>query len=188
MRRRGFNMTTPCLCDAVTLRHFAAINRLEVLAARCRYLDPPHWTQAVFDEIREAAQLGQPGCRAVLKASWLLTPIAPEYGDLKEIVRLQIGLNDGRRPPTGHAGEAEGIYFAAKLGGRFVTDDNGAYDFAVHRLGSGRVQDTVDLLREAVTYGDLDAGGALDIVNAVRDSGRSIRRVHPNKLWRDYFN
>lgn len=100
---------------------------------------------------------------------------------------IQIGLNDGRRPPVAHAGEAEGIYFAEKLGGRFVTDDNGAYDFARRRLGPGRVFDTVDVLREAVTNGDMDSGEALNLVNAIRNSGRSIRRVHPGILLRGYF-
>ncbi len=180
-------MTILYLCDAVILRHFGTIGRLDILAARCSYLDPPHWTETVADEIRKAAQLGQPGCQEILAASWLSTPIAPQVEDLKEIVRLQIGLNDGRRPPTAHAGEAEGIYFAAKLGGCFVTDDNGAYDFASRRLGPGRVHDTVYLLREAVTYGDLDDGEALNVVNAIRNSGRYIRRVHPNTLLRSYF-
>jgi hypothetical protein len=50
-----------------------------------------------------------------------------------------------------------------------------------------RSLDTVDLLLEAVMYGDLDAGGALNLVNAIRNSGRSIRRVHPGTLLRDYF-
>jgi len=181
-------MTIPYLCDAVTLRHFGAIQRLDILATRCTYLDPPHWTQAVADEIRKGAQLGQPGCRAILAASWLSAPVAPENDeDLRAIVRLQIGLNDGRRPPTAHAGEAEGIYFATKLEGCFVTDDNGAHDFALNRLGPGRVHDTVDLLREAVAYGDLDDGEALNIVNMIRNSGRSIRRVHPSSLLRSYF-
>jgi len=180
-------MTIPYLCDAVILRHFGTIGRLDILAARCSYLDPPHWTQTVADEISKAAQGGQPGCREILAATWLSTPIVPEHEDLKEIIRLQIGLNDGRRPPTAHAGEAEGIYFAAKLSGCFVTDDNSAYDFAVHRLGPGRVHDTIYLLREAVTYGDLDDGEALNVVNAIRNSGRSIRRVHPDTLLRNYF-
>jgi hypothetical protein len=68
-----------------------------------------------------------------------------------------------------------------------VTDDNGAYDFALRRLGVGSVYDTVDLLREAVSYGDMDDGGALNVVNAIRNSGRFIRRVHPNTLIRTYF-
>lgn len=180
-------MTIPCLYDAVILRHFGAISRLDILAARCSYLDPPHWTQAVADEIGEAASQGQPGCRALQAASWLSAAIAPEHEDLRKIVLIQIGLNEGRRPPTAHAGEAEGIYFAEKLGGRFVTDDNGAYDFAMRRLGEGWVHDTVDLLREAVSYGELDEGEALNIVNAIRNSGRDIRRIHPNTLLRGYF-
>jgi hypothetical protein len=181
-------MTIPCLYDAVILRHFGTINRLDILQARCSYLDPPHWTQAVADEIREAAGQGQPGCRTILTAaSWLSAPIAPEPEEFRQIVLLQIGLNEGRHPPTAHAGEAEGIYFAQKLRGRFVTDDNGAYDFALRRLGVGSVYDTVDLLREAVSYGDMDDGEALNIVNAIRNSGRFIRRVHPNTLIRTYF-
>lgn len=180
-------MTIPCLYDAVTLRHFGAIKRLDVLESRCAYLDPPHWTQAVADEITEAARIGQPGCRDILNSSWLSIPLTPEIADLRGILHIQIGLNDGRRPPDRHAGEAEGIYFANKLKGRFVTDDNGAYDFALHRLGKGMVHDTVDLLREAVSYGDLDPAEALRIVNAIRDDGRAIRRIHPPKLSKDYF-
>jgi hypothetical protein len=34
-------MTIVCLYDAVTLRHFGTIERLEILAARCLYLDRP---------------------------------------------------------------------------------------------------------------------------------------------------
>lgn len=180
-------MTIPCLYDTVILRHFGSIGRLDILESRCSYLDPPHWTQAVADEIREAADLGQPGCRAILAATWLSDPVVPEHEDLRRIVLIKIGLNEGRRPPTAHAGEAEGIYFAERLGGRFVTDDNGAYDFALRRLGRGWVYDTVDLLREAVSYGDMDDGEALNIVNAIRNSGRSIRRIHSNTLLRGYF-
>ena len=179
-------MTNPYLCDAVTLRHFAAIQRLDILETRYGHLDPPHWTQAVADEIMDAAAMG-PGCYAILHASWLSTPVAPESHDLRGILQLQIGLNDGRRPPTAHAGEAEGIYFAEKLEGRFVTDDNGAYDFAVRRLGLGRVCDTVDILREAVACGDMDAGEALNIANAIRNSGRDLRRAHAGTLLPHYF-
>jgi hypothetical protein len=179
-------MTDPYLCDAVTLRHFGTIRRLDILELRHGHLDPPHWTQAVADEIRVAAG-NDPGCSVVLAASWLSTPVVPEPSHLRGILQLQIGLNDGRRPPTAHAGEAEGIYFAQKLGGRFVTDDNGAYDFAVRRLGPGRVFDTIDVLRDAVASGEMNSGEALNVANAIRNSARSLRRVHPNTLLRRYF-
>ena len=146
-------MTMLCLYDAVTLRHFGAIARLDVLEARCRYLDPPHWTQAVYDEINDA--VNSPGCREILNAGWLSSPLVPQSEDQRKIL--------------------------------LVTDDNGAYDFARRRLRPGRVFDTVDVLREAVTNGDINSGEALNLVNAIRNSGRSIRRVHPGTLLRDYF-
>jgi len=179
-------MTEPYLCDAVTLRHFGTIGRLDILETRHGHLDPPHWTEAVADEIKAAAG-SDPGCAAVLAASWLSAPVVPEPSDRMGILDLQIGLNDGRRPPTAHAGEAEGIYFAQKLRGRFITDDNGAYDFAVHRLGPGRVFDTIDILRDAVASHDMNSGEALIVANAIRNSGRSLRRVHPSTLPRRYF-
>lgn len=180
-------MSVPWLYDAVTLRHFGAIGRLDVLAVRCRYVDPPYWTQEVADEIRRAADTGQLGCHDILRATWLYTPVEPEIADLKGIYALQVGLNEGRQPPRAHGGEAECIYFAKKLGGMFVTDDNGAYDFAARRLGPGRVHDTVDLIREAVAYGDMDDGEAVSIVSAIRGSGRSIRRVYPKTITRTFF-
>jgi hypothetical protein len=180
-------MSVPWLYDAVTLRHFGTIGRLDVLVARCRRIDPPRWTQEVADEIARAADKGRTGCRDILAATWLAAPIEPEIPDLKGIYALQVGLNEGRQPPKGHGGEAEGIYFARKLGGHFVTDDNGAYDFAARRLGAGRVHDTVDLLSEAVAYGDLDGSEALHVVNVIRDNDRHLRRVHPRSLVRSYF-
>lgn len=179
-------MTDPYLCDAVTLRHFGEIGRLDILETRYGHLDPPHWTQAVADEIARAAAR-VPGCAAILAASWLSSPVVPAPHDLRGILTLQIGLNDGLRPPTAHAGEAEGIYFAEKLNGRFVTDDNGAYDFAIRRLGLGRARDTIDILRESVTDGDMSASDAINIANAIRNIGRDLRRVHPSTLLPSYF-
>lgn len=101
-------MTVPRLYDAVTLRHFGTIARLDVLEARCKYLDPPYWTQAVYDEISTA--VNSPGCRDILAAIWLASPLEPQLEDMRKILAIQIGLNDGRRPPVAHAGEAEGIY------------------------------------------------------------------------------
>jgi hypothetical protein len=144
-------------------------------------------TQEVYDEIRRAAGISQPGCHDILAATWLGDPLVPEIGDLRGIYALQVGLNDGREPPTAHGGEAEGIYFASKLDGHFITVDNAAYDFAARRLGAGRAHDTVDLLREAVAYGDMDGGEALNIANAIRNSGRYLRRVHPTSMIRNYF-
>lgn len=179
-------MAGPYLYDAVTLRHFGEVDRMDVLESRHSHAPPPRWTDAVAQEIAAASSL--PECRVVLAAEWLGTPLSPTEADLPAIIKIQIGLNEGRRPPIMHAGEAEGIYFAERLGGVFVTDDWDAYDFARRRLGLGRVLDTIDILRDAVAAGDLTSRVALGLANAVRDAGRHLRRGHPDALDARYFD
>lgn len=178
-------MPTPILFDAVTLRHFGIAGRLDVLERRYAHHDLPRWSEAVADEIR--AGQGQPDCNAVLAATWLGQPIAPSAAELAAVVSLQIGLNEGRRPPTKHLGEAETLYFAEHLGGIIVTDDNAAFDFSARRLGQGRVRDSIDVLREAVAMGEISASEAHTVVNAVRNSGRYLRHKHPSTLPSNYF-
>ncbi|MEY2569010.1 MAG: hypothetical protein QOE35_3539 [Actinomycetota bacterium] len=94
-----------------------------------------------------------------------------------------IGLNDGRRPPTGHAGEAESIYFADKLSGAFVTDDNAAHDFAQRRLGIGQALETVSVLDEAVAMGELSVAEAIGVTESIRAAGRFLRGLHPGAIY-----
>ena len=103
--------------------------------------------------------------------------------------RLQVGLNDGRQPPKGDRGEAEGIFFAEKRGGQFATDDNNAYNFAQRRptLGAGRVIDSIHILRTAVADGELTATAAHRIANVMEDAGRSFRPTHRGTRGPDYF-
>jgi len=173
--------------DAVTLFHFAVVGRLDVLELRHGHRPPPRWTEAVRDEISVGAAHGMPGAQTILDASWLDAPISPSSGDLRGITMLQVGLNDGQRPPTKHAGEAESIYFAEKLDAIFVTDDNAAYDFAIRRLGAGQVIDTVALLQEAVSMDELSAGGAADLANEILAADRYLRRTHPKNFSSNDF-
>ena len=93
-------------------------------------------------------------------------------------------------PPKGDRGEAEGIYFAEKLGGQFATDDNNAYDFARRRasLGPGRVIDSVQILQTAVANGDISATEARSIAVAFEEAGRSLRPDHRGARDPAYFN
>lgn len=181
-------MPGPVLHDAVTLLHFGVVGRLDVLKSRHSFLPPPFWTDAVRSEVEAGARLSKPGCAAVLDADWLGEPIVPSSSDLRKVFQLLVGLNDGRRPPTAHGGEAEGIYMAEKLGGTFITDDNAAYDFAYRRLGPGRVKDAVQVLRESVAMEELDAQEALEIADQIRVAGRDLRRVHPDPLPATYLS
>jgi len=176
----------PVLYDACSLQNFGAIGRLDLLRRRHGHIDPPRWTETVADEV--AAGAGTAACDVILADSWLGVPIQPSSADQKRIFELQIGLNEGVRPATKHLGEAESLHFADRLGGTLVTDDNGAYDFAFRMLGVGRVRDTVDVLRESVAQGELLASEAHLVANAMRNSGRSLRRIHPPTLPTTYFD
>jgi predicted nucleic acid-binding protein len=171
----------PVLHDAVSLRHFAIIKRLELLQAAHENCDPPRWTEVVHGEIERSVR-HQASCADILQMSWLGEPVEPAIEDLAAVFELQVALNEGRRPPAGDRGEAESIFFAEKLGGTFLTDDNGAFDFAMRRptLGPGRVRDSVDVLRVLVADGTITTKEAAEAANDIGSAGRSFRRCHPD--------
>ena len=180
----------PVLHDTVTLRHFAAAAHLDVLEVRHGDRAEPRWTEAIRDELESAAGAGEDHCAHILDDSWLGRPAIPAGSrEMKTIYRLQIGLNDGRRPAVDHRGEAEGIYFAEKHQGDFATDDNGAYNFARRRpsLGSGRVFDSIHILQSAVAMGEITAEDAAEIANDVETAGRSFRPEHRFQRTPAYF-
>ena len=180
----------PVIHDAVTLRHFASVERLDVLQACHGHRPEPRWTEGIRAEIESAAQEGELHCSDILGEPWLGPPAEPAAAELAIVYRLQVGLNEGREPPRGDRGEAEGIYFAEKHNGQFATDDNGAYEFAWRRpsLGMGRVIDSIQILRTAVADGDLTPTEAHDIANAIEDAGRSFRPARRHVRSPDYFD
>lgn len=179
----------PVIHDAVTLRHFAAVKRLNVLQACHGHRPEPRWTTRIRAEIESADRAGESHCSDILREKWLGTPAEPSVAELGEVYRLQVGLNDGKRPPKGDRGEAEAIYFAEKHNGQFATDDNNAYEFARRRpsLGMGRVFDSIHILRTAVADGILTAAEAHDTANAIEDAGRWFRPTHRDTRGPDYF-
>ena len=167
----------PVLHDAVTLRHFAAVERMDLLQACHGHRPEPRWTEGIRAEIESAEHAGESHCSDILSETWLGAPAEPTASELAVVYRLQVGLNDGREPPKGDRGEAEGIYFAEKHNGQFATDDNNAYEFARRRpsLGMGRVIDSIHILRTAVADGELTATAAhrhCGSPNRERDRGR----------------
>jgi len=178
-------MTCARLVDAVTLRHFGITERLGALGHVLSRYPPPRWTEAVRSEI--LAGWGQTDCNNVLGAAFLGVPYQIQTGELVEVIRIRVALSNGMGGSAGHLGEAESIFLADKLNGAFVTDDRGAYDFARRRLGDRRVFDTIDLLREAVASGYFGPSEAQQVADAVRNSGRSLRRGHPATFTPRYF-
>lgn len=176
--------------DAVTLNDFGAINRLDILEIRHGGLPEPRWSETVHEEIRKGALIAQVHCQRVLAATWLGDPASIAAQHLTEVEKLRIALNDVGSTTKSHLGEAESILLAEIHDGIFVTDDNAAYDFAQRRgsLGIGRVKDTVDVLRESVAMGEINADLAADLASQLETHGRFLRRIHSEKLTPRYFN
>jgi predicted nucleic acid-binding protein len=110
--------------------------------------------------------------------------------DELEVYRLQVALNDHVEPPEKHRGEAESIHIAEKIGGSLLTDDSGAYDFAVRRgrIATGRVIDSVQVLRNAVAMTYITKEEAKAIFDTVVTTLRDFRRCHPTNPTAEYFD
>lgn len=178
-------MPDPRLIDAVTLRHFGTVQRMDIIATRLEGYPLPHWTHAVQDELlREIADYG---CGTVLASGVLGNPYqVPDSAQL-ELIRTQIALG-GTAGSLEQLGEAETFLAADRLNGTLITDDFDAFDFAEKNLGPNRVLDTVDLLREAVLAGELEPSEAQQVADAIRNSGRYLRAGHPPTLTAEYFD
>lgn len=165
--------TKPVFIDTTTFSSFAVVDRLDLLR-RCVDGHAPHWTEAVRDEVEDGVSVGRAAhMQRVLDCHWLGSPWSPSTKrDQKSIYELQVGLNDGKRPPTAHLGEAECIHACEVTGGGLVTDDRGAFCFAERR--GIRVRDTVRLLQEARATFEISADECWDAVEEMILADRTI--------------
>ena len=178
-------MAEPRLTDAVTLRHFGAVGRLDVLEKRLTTFPAPRWTLAVYEEIRAFAD--DEACSEILEAQFLGLPAEVDFSLLRDVFLTRRALTEDDSDPLANLGEAETICLADSLNGTFITDDAAAFDHAERRLGNNRVMDTVDLFREAVATSDISAADAKLIADSIRNIGRHLRAGHPPTLTEDYF-
>lgn len=179
----------PVLYDAVTLRHFAVISRIDIVKNRHKNRPEPRWTEGVYLEIKRAA-VQTTYCTAILQEPWLGVPVNPTEVEAKEIYLIQTALKSPGDPLQAHLGEAQSIYFAKKLRGQFATDDNAAYKLAEQQsfLGSANVIDSIDILREAVALYEITAKDADQIANDIEANGRHLRRIHSQPRGPNYFS
>lgn len=179
-------MAAPRIIDAVTLRHFAAVDRLDILEFRLVGYEAPRCSGTVFSEVFVAAGQEEE-CERILDAGILGSPLEVELRNFNEVFRIRRALSLDETESQQHLGEAESIFLASKLHGTFITDDTAAYAYAEKYLGDNRVLDTVDLLREGVAADDLNVHVAKQIADGIRNSGRSLRGGHPWTLTAEYF-
>lgn len=106
---------------------------------------------------------------------------------LAEVFRIRRSIALDESESLLHLGEAESICIADYFNGTVITDDGDAFLYAERNLGSNRVLDTVDLLREAVAAEELNPYEAKQIADGIRNSGRYLRPGHPPTLTAEYF-
>lgn len=186
------------LFDAVTLRHFACVDRLDILEACYGTRPLPHWTEAVKREVEKHRLRGHRECGRVLEADWLGSAVEASTSDQISVLGILAALTptaalvglpqDVRGELTGrNSGEAESIYFATALDGTFVTDDNDAYRVARNRLGR-HVLDTVQVLCHAAAMDVVNYGEAAAMAERIRDAGRHLRACYPSPISRAYLS
>jgi hypothetical protein len=180
-------MATPRIVDTVVLRHFGTIDRLDILESRLSRYPLPRCSGVIFHEVFRAAEREEDGCQRILESGILGTPHEVKLKDFRAVLDIRRALSFDESDSQEHLGEAEGIFLADRLHGAFITDDGIAYTFAETNLGSNRVFDTVDLLREGVAEGELDIYEAKIVADAIRSSGRFLRSGHPPTLWPEFF-
>jgi hypothetical protein len=178
-------MGEPRIVDSVTLRHFGCVDRMDILQARVYGCAPPRWTEAVQSELLD--HVDEEGCQRALAASFLGTAREVPMNELKEVFTIRRALSVDNRDSLAHIGEAESIWVADCLNGALITDDGEAFAYAERRLGSDRVLDSVDLLRESVAADEITTHEAKQVADAIRNSGRYLRAGHPPTLTPDYF-
>jgi predicted nucleic acid-binding protein len=171
------------LHDAVLLVSFAAIDKLKVLQERHGHHDAPRWTAFVAREVAKGVEVGQTYCSRIVEAQWLGSAQETQTdADLKAVFRYRAALG-GVEPKN--LGEAESVFWAERLQATFATDDGPAYDWAVRKLGATRVIDTVKILQDAVSAGELQPDEAVQLCEAMRSfqpAPRYLRKVHPDPL------
>lgn len=171
--------------DAVSLIHFARVGRLDLLKTRYESLREPRWTEAVKEEISCTPQINEN--RLILAAKWLGAPIKPNRTDHHGVQNLRIALGGGPSDLK-HLGESESIHFAMNHEYHFLTDDFDAYNLACKKLGQTRTFDTIKVLIDAFSMGEIDLEEAASLANSIRNSGRYLLDIHPTPVTATYLD
>jgi hypothetical protein len=169
-------VTTFLFPDNTVLCNFAAVDRLDLLAAVLN--GRGRWTEAVaYEAERSARYLPQLACLPV--EGWLDEPI--EIDDERDALRInQIrravfgGTDDD---PLQHLGEAQTCFvireWAQFAGSWWISDDRDALRYARHQ--GILTYETVDLMSTGVANGDVTAKQGYDLLTQMREKGRSLR-------------
>lgn len=164
------------VADTCSIMNFAAIKRMPLLKAAIR--GRARWTQAVHGEVRKYSLTRNfVALKPALEESWFGEPIELDsQADYEAIDRIRAQLGGVRAEPLRHLGEAESIRAIESRseleGAIFLTDDTEAARVAEnHRI---TVKDTVWLMADACSMGDITCPEPYDVLVQMYDEGRNI--------------
>ena len=169
-------MTTFLFPDNTVLCNFAAVERLDLLAAVLN--GRGRWTAAVAFEASQSARV-LPCLGRVPAEGWLGDPIEITADrDVQRVDRVRRAVFGGADDaPLQHLGEAETCFvikeWAQFAGSWWISDDRDALRYA--RFQGITIYETVDLMSMAVANGDITSGQGFALVNEMSDNGRALR-------------
>ena len=169
-------MTTFLFPDNTVLCNFAAVERLDLLAAVLN--GRGRWTAAVAFEASRSARV-LPSLARVAVEGWLDEPIEitadPDVQRVNRVRRAVFGGTDDA--PLQHLGEAETCFvikeWAQFAGSWWISDDRDALRYA--RFQGITTYETVDLMSMAVANYDVTAKQGFDVLTQMGEKGRSLR-------------
>lgn len=160
--------------DNTVLCNFAAVYRLDLLKDWLR--GRGRWCEAVaYEAARSAAVLTQ--LATIAADGWLGEPIEVDEHQAAavDLIRRVVMGGDPTRPLQ-HLGEAQTCHVIQTVadfaGSWWVSDDRDALEYASHQ--GIRTYRTIDVMRMIVADGDLGADQALQLMRAMRATGRNL--------------
>ena len=168
-------MSTFLFPDNTVLCNFAAVERLDLLETVLN--GRGRWTAAVAFEAGRSARF-LPALARIAVEGWLAEPIEiTAERDVQHVNRVRRAVFGGTDDePLRHLGEAETCFVIKELtefaGSWWISDDGEAMRYA--RFQGIMTYETVDLMSTAVGNGDITEQQAFDVMNLMRDKGRSL--------------
>ena len=169
-------MTTYLFPDNTVLCNFAAVRRLDLLAAVLN--GRGRWTAAVEYEAGRSAQ-HLPDLARLQQEGWLDEPVEiTDDAHQRQVERIRRAVFGGTEDkPLQHLGEAETCFVIKEwtefAGSWWISDDRDALRYA--RFQKIRTYETVDLMSLGVANGDVSVKDGFELLTQMNKKGRSLR-------------
>ena len=169
-------MTEFLFPDNTVLCNFAAVHRLDLL--RSILNGRGRWTEAIAYEATRSANV-LPALNSLTTDVPLGEPIEiNDESDIQQVERIRRVVFGGRDArPLKHLGEAQTCFIIINwdefAGSWWISDDKEALRYA--RFQKITTRETIDLVRIAVSNGDIEAHEGVELMRQMDERGRKLK-------------